>query len=122
MTKTTRQINALTIKERIQMLDWIRAHKHEIPQMSGKQILKLVVKAIGHPCSLEQIRKTARADGVEWKTRNTQINRAAIKSRMEVLEARVIELEAWCIATANGLGVKPPNGITKLPSDEELQS
>ena len=109
----------LTMQKRIQLLDWLRAHPNDLPNMSGNEIVKAVSDSINHPCSLNQIRQTAKAANMQWKIKKTMPSgKTGTGGRMDRLEARIKELEMWCIATADGLGVQPPEKPIPLPSDE----
>ncbi len=112
--------NTLTIQKRIQILDWLRAHPDDLPNMTSTEIVKAVSEFINHSCSLNQIRQTARAGNMRWQIkRSMPSGKTGSAGRMDKLEARILELERWCLETADNLG-SPPPFVNPLPTDEEL--
>ncbi len=110
----------LTMQKRIQLLDWLRAHPDDIPNMTGPEIIAAVSASINHSCSLNQIRQTAKAANMQWKIKKTMPSgKTGIGGRMDRLEARIKELEMWCTKTANGLGIQPPE-LIPLPGDDDI--
>ena len=113
--------NTLNMQKRIQILDWLRAHSNDILNMTGPEIVKAVTDSINHSCTLHQIRETAKAANMRWQIKKSMPKgKTGASGRMDRLEARIKELEMWCIATANGLGIQPPENLIPLPSDDEL--
>ena len=99
----------LSMQKRIQILDWLRAHPDDLPNMGGQEIISAVSESINHPCTLNQIRQIAKAANMRWKIKKTMpTGKTGSAGRMDKLEARIANIEQQ-------LGIS-------LPTDDELQS
>ena len=97
----------LTMQKRIQLLDWLRAHPDDLPNMTGPEVVKAVTDSINHPCTLHQIRETAKAANMRWQIKKSMPKgKTGVAGRMDRLEARIANIEQQ-------LGIS-------LPTDDEL--
>lgn len=104
---TRKHTNSLDMQKRFQILDWLRAHPDDLPNMTGDEIVAAVSESINHPCTLAQVRDIAKAANMRWAVKRKQPSgKTGSGGRMDRLEARIANIEAQL-------------GIT-LPSDDEL--
>ncbi len=103
---TRKHTNSLNMQKRIQILDWLRAHPDDLPNMTGDEIVTAVSESINHSCTLAQVRDIAKAANMRWQIKKTWSKKSGSAGRMDRLEARIANIEKQL-------------GIT-LPDDDEL--
>ena len=86
--------NSLNAAKQIQIVDWLRQHNDDLPNMTSDEITAAIAEQINNPVTLAQVRNLAKAANLRWAIKiERQRNPNSQAGKIGQLEDRVAQLE-----------------------------
>lgn len=118
-SKSVRE-NSLNFKQRLALVDWLRANENKMPDMLIEDIVTAAGKHIGATCSLKQLRSICAAAHIKWQPKRKEREVAArpvtLRDEVLALNREVARLQLRFLALCQELGVE----VAKLDGPDNL--